>query len=336
MAEATISGEFRYGANWDASDSLYSGELDRMRIVFSSQLDDFNYLETRVNRDGSNGVADSISDDGVAFNHAFVTTDWGKYFGFAESGFGLSTTVGSDEWEAYDALSYTIYDFGGPEPCTGDKMGMRVDMDIMGIVKPYVATTFAEGFSGPADTASYMIGSAVDFAPIWAEVYFLQTGIAENDRMFGLEAEFASEVADGVALKVGGALTMTNPADEWTYGYLFGAGVGAYGAQVDVTLGGQEDYALGKMALSAKYDILKWLGVQAGMQMAFGDYATDFQNDEAFAGAEFGLYVKPGKVQYGLGYIVANEDAAAYSAHDGFAPDINPKGGIYFDVKAKF
>jgi len=337
MADAKVSGEFRYSALWESGDELYSGNLDRVRLVFGSQVDDFNYFEARVNRAAVTD-GDVLADDAVQYNYATISTDWGKYFGFADQGFGLTTTVGSDEFGNFDELSYTIYDAGGFEPVIADRAAMKVDMDIMGIVMPYVATTFQAFDSAQgADVAEYILGAGVTFAPVWAEVYFGQNGLNENDKFFGVEAEYASEVADGVDLKVGGALHMTNPADEWTWAYLFGAGVGAYGAQVDFALTGSDAYtALDALAVSGKYDILKWLGVQAGMQMAFSDYKEAKANDEGFLGAEFGLYVKPGAAKYGLGYIVANEDAGAYSAHDGMKATVAPKGGMYFTANLKY
>lgn len=128
--------------------------------------------------------------------------------------------------------------------------------------------------------------------------------------------------------------------DETWSKYGFGAGVSAYGATLNVSMTGfmlgsdaadglDGSYGLSMFGVDGSYAILDWMGVNAGMLFAMGDYATDFTGDETFLGAEFGVTVMPGKVLYGLGYIMVNEDAnGAYSSIQ--AEDLPAKGGIYF------
>jgi len=356
FSQAKVSGEFRYGGYWDTDAEAYTGSIDRTRFNVDAAIDDYNKIHTQLR--GEDG--DKIS----AFNlyRVHVMTDWSKYFGFADMGFGLVTSFGQYAYGTNDALSYTIYDDGGTGFELSRRAAMKVDMDIMGIVKPYFATTM-QGFDDTTvsttnqgkDVSEFVVGAGVDFAPVWAEVYYMQNGHKDGTapakwegwgdftgQIFGLEAEYSGEVADGIALKVGAVLEMINAEaldGEWKYGYMVGAGVGAYGAQLDLAIGGMKDYEFGTLDVSATYDILEFLGVQGGMRMAFGDYAKDLTNDESFLGAEFGLYVKPGKVKYGLGYIIANEDAASYVAHDAFAVKDSAstgKGGVYFTAATKF
>jgi hypothetical protein len=318
MADATVSGAYRYGGIWDFSEEEYDGGISRYRLVFKSKIDDFNYFESRASGTGSP----------IKTDYLYLKTDWGKYFGFADMGFGLTSTIGQNEvFDTNGVIGFTIYDVGaGGLEITGTP-AMKLNMDVMGIVKPYFVTSM-EAFDATqgVDKVAYLLGANIDFAPVAAEVYFGQVGVDKAGKLFGVDALFSSEVADGIDLSVGGAFEMeSDAADEWAWGYVFGVGVGAYGAQVDVAIGGAKDDEFQSLDASVKYDILSWMGVQAGMRMAFGDKKEFLHNDEGFLGAEFGVYVKPGKSTYGLGYIIANKDAFAtvggddygYGAHDG-------------------
>lgn len=371
MADAKVGGEFRYGGMWDTGEEEYVGDITRLRFTIDSAIDDYNTFSGRlgqknvvtdvavdadvvtVDDSGSGDTFDVLSSDtelagsaskGVAVDYAFLTTDWGKYFGLTDMGFGFSTSVGLNEaFETEDVVGFTIYDFGGEGLAIEDTAAIRFDFDVMGMVKPYFATSFQafDDVQGK-DVKEYILGAVVDVAPVTASVYFGQVGADKMEgRVFGLDAQGSMEVADGVDLTVGGVFEMmSTDADEWAWGYLFGASAAAYGATVDLALFGVDDtvdtYALSRMALSAKYDILAFLGVQAGMQMAFGDYAKNYANDEAFQGAEFGLYMTPGKSKYGLGYVMINEDSAGYELHDGPLGNSTTKGGIYFTAQSKF
>jgi len=337
MADAKVSGEYRYGGMWNTGDEEYVGETTRMRVAVDAAIDDYNSFATRVSPD---------ADDAV-FDYYYLSTDWGKFFGTTDMGFGITTAVGKNEaFETEDVVGFTIYDFGGEGIAIEGTEAIKVDFDVMGMVKPYFSTSF-RAFDAPTgaqavDEREYFLGAVIDVAPVTASVYFGQVGVDEKaGRLFGIDAQGSMEVADGVDLTVGGVFEMASTdADEWAWSYLFGASVGAYGATVDLALFGLDDtvdtYALSAMALSAKYDILKWLGVQAGFQMAFGDFATEYTGDESFLGAEFGLYVMPGKAKYGLGYVIVNEDADSYDPHDGPLDGTTTKGGIYFTAQSKF
>jgi hypothetical protein len=350
---ALASGGYRVFGVWDSGDELSNSGIARYRFNINSKIDDFNLFKSRL---ASNGGSNA-----PIVNYTYLVTDWGKYFGFADKGFGLSTTVGKsastyvDAFEIERVNEFTIYSFdAGDGPAILDQAAIKIDMDIMGIVKPYIATSL-RAFDAPAaefaawttnqgdDVKEYIIGALVSFAPVTANAYYAVNGVYSGTDIekseFAVDVQFASEVADGIDLTAGLIYRMAqNVEEDYDYNYLFGVGVGAYGAQADVVLMGMTDYALSNMAASVKYGITKWLDVQAGFQMTLGDAVDDFNNGEGFNGMEFGFLVKPGKATYGLGYIVANEDAAGYTPYDGplNSKALPPKGGMFFTVNTSF
>ncbi len=386
MADITLTGVFRMGAIWDVQEDQYAARLDRTRLYFDSKIDDNNSFSMEFrgdraktkgileNSDGTSGMNDTAAIRPY-IHRAEVITDWAKYFGFADT-VGIKSAVGYNGWTTFDKLGYTIYDIGGQEYKLYRDYGAKVNFDIAGIVKPYVAADF---YAWDGTGTSYMAGVGVDFKPIWVEVFFMQNGsseakntdiydvngkrIADDGRKFGAEAEFAMEVAEGMNLKIGGVLDMYNPKvdankdAEWTYTYKVLAGFNAYGADIGLAfMAGEGDkksyFPMGQVAVSAKYDIVKFLSVQAGTKFAFSDYSDKAKNasanDESWLGAEFGISVKPGKVKYDLGYLILNEDAkgAYFTGTTGIgdmAGDLGnnasgsvTNGGLYFSVNTKF
>jgi|GEM_PF-2071236 len=308
------------------------------------------------NTNGREGFGQSDYGFLTFYIHSVVlTTDWAKYFDFADV-VGLKSQVGYNAWGGFSKLSYTIWGVGSQNLMLQRDMGAKILFDIQGIVKPYFAKDFYayDNFKGgvfeagkPADVSlpgsSYIIGTGVDFAPVWVEAYFIQDGRAEYARAFDAEAEFAMEVADGMKLKVGGVVDMRNQsprsyhswntkktdakayvpkADDWklsTYKVL--AAFNAYGADLGVAfMGGDADFKrTGMLGLSVAYDVTKYFGLAAGTKLAIGDFKDYHCYGETFLGAEFSVNVKPGKVRYDLGYLILNEDARGWYSADSWA-----------------
>ncbi|MCL2705536.1 MAG: hypothetical protein FWE72_04920 [Spirochaetaceae bacterium] len=406
MADVTLSGAFRIGAIWDIDGENYLARLDRTRVYFNAGIDEYNtfameYRGSRHREIGTN--ADSrtntphAKDDayrffgglfrggnpsglgefgygdhqwvGVYVHRAVVTTDWAKYFDFADV-VGLKTQVGYDAFGGFNKLDYMIYGAGSQGLLIKRDLAAKINFDIQGIVKPYFAFdfyAFNESTSYKDNPSSFIVGTGIDFAPIWVELYFIQDGDAESHRAFVAEVEFAQKI-DDMKLKVAGVVNMFNfPGDNWDMTvFKVLAGLNAFGA--DFGLGfmgfmtgkdtfGEDKTYLGQLALSVKYGVTKYLDIQAGGKFAFGDYAKDACNDESFLGAEFGVVVKPGKVSYSLGYAILNDKVDGVYATDtwglgGFgidgngAPSDRPygsspyvggwKGGLLFRVNTSF
>ncbi len=354
MADVALSGEFDYSGTWNVGDKAYDGETDKMELDFKAAVDDYNTVKFELEDDQDPGD-DNVRDEPLTLNYVTLVTDWGKYFGFAESGFGMSTTVGIDSKGYKEVVDFTNYNLEYSDSIwlTGAPF-YEVAFDIMGMVKPYYTANF-DNMGG--NGAEYILGATVDFAPIAAEVYFGSAGKAGagvTDAVIGLEAVYNGEVADGVELTAGGHFVMDKSAyDEFDMNYGFGAAVAAYGATVGMSLNGtflgsdaadaagDPSYALKMLGVEAEYAVLEWMGVNAGALFAMGDYATDKCGDESFLGAEFGIYMKPGAAKYGLGYIVTSEDAvdskgkSCYSSAYA-ASDFPLNGGIYFLANVNF
>jgi hypothetical protein len=335
MADVSISGAYDYSAVWNTGDEVFVGTQDDLSLDFKAGLDDFNTFVLKT---------DGASDADLAVLDYMVTTDWGKYFGFAESGFGLKTKVGHWDPETSDIVKFTAYEMESQNPDIEDKASWQINMDIMGIVKPYAAMNFETYGSGGGATAvdgsDFLVGADFAFAPIAAEVYY--KGDSSTDAIgsvMGLGVLYSGEVSDGIVVNAGATYSMTKEdPDNFLNAYSVAAGVEAYGAVANLALGGffgddavipvaGNSYALSWLTFDASYSILEWLGVNAGMMMSLGD-STDDIYGESLVGAEFGVAVSPGAVTYSLGYIVMQDTASGYDSYVTYGEPAN--GGIYF------
>jgi hypothetical protein len=358
MADVAISGEFDYSGVWNAGDKEYAGEVDKMEFDVKAAVDEFNTLKFELEDDQADGIDDNIRDQPLTLNYVHLITDWGKYFGI--EGFGIMSTVGIDDFGYKETVDFTGYELEYSDSAwLGGAPSVVLDFDIMGIVKPYYAMhmdTFGEGTTSSSNGAAWIMGAVVDVAPVTAEVYFMSNGDLttvdgkqELNKMFGLEALYSGEVADGVELTAGASMYMQyTEYDEYDTMYGAAVGVGAYGATLNLGVKGgflgsdaadaadDPSYALSMFSVDGSYDILDWLGVNAGMLFALGDYA-DYLTDsgETFLGAEFGVTVMPGKVKYGMGYIVTSEDAEG-EYWSVMAEDIPANGGLYFIAQVNY
>lgn len=352
MADVAISGEFDYSGTWNTADKEYDGEADKVELDFKAMVDDYNTvkIELEDDQDALSGD-DKIRDEALTLNYVTLATDWGKYFGFAEDGFGLMTTVGINSVGYKEVVDFTNYNLEYSDSIwlAGEPF-YEVAFDVMGMVKPYY-TAIMDNMSG--NGAEFVLGATFDIAPVAGEVYYGSTGKTADptvtDAVIGLEAVYNGEVSDGVELTAGGHFVMDKSAlDEFDMNYGFGAAVAAYGATVGMSLNGtiygsdyadandDPNYALKMLGVEADYAVLEWMGVNAGMLFAMGDYAELECGDESFLGAEFGVTMAPGAVKYGLGYIVTSEDnLGAYSSAYA-ASDFPANGGIYFLANVNF
>ncbi len=371
MADVAISGEYDMSGVWNTGDEEYAADTDKMEFDVKATLDDYNTFKFELEEDGNDHTAGkaSILDEPLTINYIELTTDWGKYFGFADKGFGMTTSVGLKDFGYSEMVDFTGYELEYSDRAYVNKNdAMRVDFDIMGIVKPYYAMNL-DTYQAGSQGASWLIGSVVDLnsleVPVAIEAYFVSNnkvvvdGDDELNKMFGVEALYSDDVVEGVTLTAGAHFLMTYadyseftdllPAyDEWWSQYGIGVGASAYGATVNLSMrgyfvgsdaddaGADGSYAFSMLGIDADYEILEWLGINGGMLFAMGDYATDMTEDETFLGAEFGLYLKPGKgAKYSLGYIAINEDAGGN--YISLTPDsYTEKGGLYFKVNVDY
>ncbi len=374
MADVAISGEYDMSGVWNAGDKQYAGTTDKMELDIKAALDDFNTFKYELEDDKTETAnKTSILDEPLTINYVEVITDWGKYFGFADKGFNVVTTVGMDDFGYAELVDFTGYELEYSDfAFLGKGDAVKFDFDIMGIVKPYYAMhldTFGEGTTDSSNGASWIIGSVVDLAsvaPVSFDVYYMSAGdLTTNDgkqelnKMFGFEVLYSGEVADGVELTAGGFVNMAyTEYDEFDTTWGAAVAGSAYNATVSLGMRGyflgsdaadvaDGSYGLSLLSVEAGYDVIEWLGLEGGMLFALGDYATDAVADETFLGAEFGVYVKPGKgAKYSFGYVTVNEDAifkgedVAYSSVTGDitkTPNaLTDKGGLYFKVNVDY
>ena len=341
---------------------------------------------SRMGSFGDHGEGNEVL---MRLNQATVTTNWAKYFEF-EDAVGLTTTIGYGAFGTFDRLGFTIWGIGGQAWATAQDFGGRIDFNIAnGIVRPYAATAFA-AYSGSASFllgAGIDLSSVIDAADIWLEAFFLNDGATFDDgtpvgkRGIGAELLVGVPINDDMKVSVGGVLDIRNGAfntrnvphadtaslstgDSLLMGgkgdleTLFKAFLGfdAFGANLGLAfLGGVNDkdmgwFPMGLLAVSANYDITKFLAIQAGGKFAFADYAKEVAGDESWLGAQFGVVVRPGRVRYDIAYLVLNDKAQGMYFTDtwGLGNSGQPngitspsragdsKGGIMFAAAASF
>ena len=102
--------EYNYSAAWNTSDGKFVDGTDKLELDFKATLDDFNTFKMELEDDGKDydsSAKGDILDEALTVNYAKVMTDWGKYFGFAESGFGMTTTAGMFDVETKETADFT-------------------------------------------------------------------------------------------------------------------------------------------------------------------------------------------------------------------------------------
>ena len=366
FAEVSIGGEFDYymvnGFDSDNAAS-FADKWDKGEVDIKATVGDYSKVVIEIEEDGEWNKGTGTAPEGTpSFNYFRVQTDWGKFFGL--EGIGISTDIGLNSWETFDAVDFTGYNYeyadNWYQPATSRDFGFKLNLSFVdGLVQPYYAMSFDtvaevnnKNVPTPDGEAEFLVGVGLDFnaidLPLWLEGYFWKQNV-EDINLFGVEAMYDLAISD-FDIKLGGYLNnMTNGDDRGTI-YGFGAQFNAFGATIDASFAGcfgedfwGEDFysPFSTLGISAQYFFLEWLGVNAGINLAFGDYKENCAGDEAFQGFEAGVIAKPDKgVCYKLGYIYVDEDVAAANGY--LFRTLNTKGvtaekgGLYFVTKIDF
>jgi len=376
FADVSIFGELDYymvnGFDSDNAAS-FADKWDKGEVDFKIGVGDYSQVRIELEEDGEWGEHTGTSPEGTpSFNYFRVITDWGKFFGL--DGIGIKTDIGLNSYCTFDNVDFTGFNYenadnlGNPE--LDKDFGFKLSLSFVdGLVQPYYAMNFDtvaeennKGKATPDGEWQFIVGSGFDFnavgVPLWLEAYFMK-GSAEDANQFGIEAMYDLAIGD-MAFKVGGFYQNAtcamdykcNKGDSDDRGGWYGFGVGfeAFGAAINVSAAGAHgEDAWGKdnysvfsvLGIDAEYFFLDWLGVNAGVGLAFGDYKENVAGDKALQSFEAGVIVKPDKgVCYKLGYIYCDEDVAANKGY--FFRTLNTKkltaekGGLYFVTKIDF
>lgn len=377
FAEMSIGGEFDYyfvnGFESDGGDNgnSFVDLWDKGEVDFKATVGDYTQVRIELEEDGSwnrpsNGTVRDGAEGTPSFNYFRVITDWGKFFGL--DGIGIKTDIGLNSWETFDAVDFTGYNYENADstifiddPATAKDFGMKLSLDFVdGLVQPYFALTFDtvnenDGAHDPSPDgeAEFLVGAGFDFQsmglPLWIEAYFWKENV-EDINQFGIEAMYDLAIGD-MNFKIGGNFENTTNGDDRGSSWGFGVAFEAFGASIGASAAGciGEDFwgkdqysAFSVLGIDAGYMFLDWLGVNAGLSLAFGDFAETQAGDETFQSFEFGIVAKPDKgVVYKLGYIYANEDAVGGNGTL-VTRTLNTKklagekGGLYFVTKIDF
>lgn len=363
FAEMSIGGEFDYymvnGFESDGGDNgnSFVDRWDKGEVDFNGTIGDYSAIKIELEEDGTwdgNGAGEGTP----SFNYFRVVTDWGKFFGL--DGIGIKTDIGLNDYGTFDNVDFTGYNYENADndqflgQAALDKdFGFKLSLNFVdGLVQPYYAMNFdtvAEEQWADGE-AQFIIGSGFDFQsmglPLWFEAYFHKAGVEDiND--FGIEAMYDLAIAD-MNFKIGGHYLNATNGDDRGSAWGFGLAFEAFGATIDASMGGYfgedfwgENSAFSVLGVSAAYDILDWLAVNAGASFAFGDYKETRAGDKAFQSFEAGVIVKPDKgVKYKLGYIYANEDAVGGGRLATRTLNTKKlageKGGLYFVTQIDF
>ena len=266
MADVALSGEYSYSAMWNTGDSKFAGTVDKMELDVKATLDDYNTFKFEIEDDDKSSDITGVND--LSITYAKVITDWGKYFGFAETGFGMTTTTGQFDVETKETADFTGYGLEYGYADLGDNAAIMFDFDVMGMVDVYYGmgfNTYVAGDAAPDGGKGFLFGAQASIDPVTAEVYYKMTGTdpAVGDT-FGLEAAYSGEVTDGVVLNVAGHMQMVKSGfsgdspygdayddavaavilaggtapDEFNTQYGLGIGAEAYGATVNASFTG--------------------------------------------------------------------------------------------------
>ena len=380
FAEMTIGGEFDYYmvngfAKVGAGDRNSFVDLwDKGEVDFKVTVGDYSQVRIELEEDGTWNDF-SAGEGAPSFNYFRVITDWGKFFGL--DGIGIKTDIGLNSWETFDAVDFTGFNYENADsaifledPCTSKDFGIKISFDFVdGLVQPYIAWKFDtvtyedaideldenDNVIGTHDANfEFLVGSGFDFnslgLPLWLEAYYYDT-IDEDINQFGVEAMYNLAIGD-MNFKIGGNFENASNGDDRGSSWGFGIGFEAFGAAINVSGAGAfgEDYwgkdqysPFSVLGVDAEYFFLDWLGVNAGVGFAFGDYKENVAGDKAFQTFEAGVVVKPDKgVCYKLGYIYADEDVIKNNGKMKGVRTLNTKklaadkGGLYFVTKIDF
>lgn len=366
FADVSIFGELDYymvnGFDSDNGAS-FADKWDKGEVDFKIGVGDYSQVRIELEEDGEwNGGTGTAPEGTPSFNYFRVITDWGKFFGL--DGIGIKTDIGLDAFCTFDNVDFTGFNYENADnfdnPELDKDFGFKLSLSFVdGLVQPYYAMNFdtvAEEDNArnatPDGEWQFLVGSGFDFnamgIPLWFEAYFMKESV-EDCNLFGVEAMYDLAIGD-MNFKVGGYYLNRSNGDDRGGWYGFGVGFDAFGAAINVSGGGAhgEDYfgedqysVFSVLGIDAEYFFLDWLGVNAGVGLAFGDYKENCAGDKTLQSFEAGVIVKPDKgVCYKLGYIYVDEDVSGQKGD--FFRTLNTKkvtaekGGLYFVTKIDF
>ncbi len=363
----------------------FEDNLNKLELDFSASVGDYSKMNIELEEDGSWSKGKGTYPEGTpSFNYAKIITDWGKFFGLEKA--GIKTTIGLDYFETKNKVNFSGFGYEYSDnffnPHMDRDMGAKLDLTFVdGLIQPYAAISFdTVAVTNPGKDNEYdgvpqwMVGAALDFKkmdiPLWLEGYYVAKGYKEDTYYWGADAMYNMDF-DQFGFKVGGYIEgmrsyfakdtakrgFTAAADD-NKDYVWGAAVAftAFGAQIAVSGAGfwgdtcddmDVECGFAAMGIDASYFFLDWLGINAGVSFAFGDYKEEIAGDSAFQTFEVGAIVKPSKgVEYRIGYMLVDEDAATAEGKFMRTLNCNPptdgkpitaeKGGLYFTTKIDF
>lgn len=316
FAEATVSGEFDYSAMINGDE--VAGEFDKAEINIVADIDDNNVFKMEI-EDKVKG--ENLTGSSPEFSHAKVITDWSGVLGIDEV--GIETTFGYSDFGGGDNHYITGYEFdnyGGTY--TDMEAGAKMALSFAeGMVNPYVAYMFesydkTDDAGAADDAAEVLMGATVNFAPFWADVYYLTAKDGHTDGVFGTEVYVGLDLGDGMMLDLVGSFQqdMADVAagEESIYG--FGAAFYLDALKVAVGLEGNDDQAARFLGLDVAYGVSEMVTLRAGSAFYLGDESENalVENgvaDEADAFLNLTLMAEiaaSDNLSYTVGYVVSD------------------------------
>ena len=315
-AEVTLSGEFDYGMMTDGD--VFGGSFDKIELDLAADIDEYNTFEMEIeDTSAGNDPAGTTLD----LNYATVTTDWEALLDLP---IAVTTTVGLDGFSGGDNHDVTGW---GLEAMGGfgiNKEGAaKIDLGVAEGVGVYAAMNFD---TVTADESEILLGATLDFAPVSAELYYVNVGDGYAEGAFGAEASFVTEVGDGMDLSIAGSMIMdlddtVGAGNEMLYGA--GVAFAAAGATLGVSVDGNDDVALANVGFDANYGLTDDLAADLGIKY-------DLDASELLC-VDVSAAYSAGAVTYRLGYVVTDGFGADYNAIVA-----NTDGGVYLNVNVDF
>jgi hypothetical protein len=335
FAEVTISGEMDYTAMINGDE--VAGEFDKVEIDILADIDDNNTfsleLEDKVK---SNDIGDSPA----IINWATVTTDWSAVLGIEEV--GITTVMGYTDFGGGDSNYITGYEFENIGGVYTDKEGAaKVSLSFAdGMVSPYVAYMFdpydkVDSVGVADDTVEALMGAVIDFAPVWADVYYLTAKDGYVDGIFGMEVYGNVDLGDGMGLDLVGSFATdlnSDAADGEASSHGFGGSFSVDAMTFGLSIKGNDDQALEYVGLDAAYAMSEMVTLRAGTAL----YTGDDDSMDTLVNVNLMAEVAASEgVTYKVGYLMTD----GYGGVATFSPGAETEttdGGVWMGVNVNF
>ena len=344
FAEVTVSGEFDYSAMINSDE--VAGEFDKVELDITADVDENNTFELEL----EDKQFDNDLDDSAAFiNYAQLSTDWSGVLGIDIV--GIDTIIGYTDFGGGDNSYITGYEFenyGGTY--TDKEAGAKLSLTLAeGMFTPYAAYMFdnydkyddadddgiEDAGEAEEDEQEILMGVKIDFAPFWADVYYLTARQGDVDGIFGTEVNTGLNLGNSMMLDLVASYEQ-NLADDLAAGeeYLYGAGAAfTYDAfKVGVAMSGNDDQAAEYLGLDAAYTVSEMVTLKAGSAFYLGD---DDTIDEFLNLTMMAEVAASENVTYTVGYVVADGfgDVARFTA----GPEtVAADGGVFVGCAVNF